>query len=158
MSIHALAGKPAPYEYLINVPRLISAYYTHQPDPGNPAHQVAFGTSGHRGSSLNNSFNEAHILAISQAICEQRKSQGISGPLYLGMDTHALSEPALYTAIEVFCSQWCGGHHPAGSRLYPYPGHLTCHPDLQPRTHSRPGGWRGDHTFSQSARRWRLQI
>jgi len=104
MSVHPLAGKVAPYEYLINVPRLISAYYTYQPDPDTPAHLVAFGTSGHRGSSLNRSFNEAHILAISQAIYELRKSQGITGPLYLGMDTHALSEPALYTAIEVFAA------------------------------------------------------
>ena len=102
MSVHPLAGQPAPYEYLINVPRLISAYYTNRPDPGNPAHRVAFGTSGHRGSSLGNSFNEAHILAISQAISEFRASQDISGPLYLGMDTHALSEPAQRTAIEVF--------------------------------------------------------
>jgi phosphoglucomutase len=104
MSVHPLAGKAAPYETLINVPRLISAYYTLQPDPANPAHRVAFGTSGHRGSSLENSFNEAHILAISQAISELRKSQGISGPLFIGMDTHALSEPALYSAIEVFAA------------------------------------------------------
>ncbi len=104
MSVHELAGKTAPYQYLVNVPRLISAYYTHQPDPDNPAHQVAFGTSGHRGSSLNSSFNEAHILAISQAIVELRKAQDIRGPLYLGMDTHALSEPAQYTAIEVFAA------------------------------------------------------
>ena len=104
MSVHPLAGQVAPYQYLINVPRLISAYYTYQPDPSNPAHRVAFGTSGHRGSSLNYNFNEAHILAISQAIYELRKSEGINGPLYLGMDTHALSEPALYTAIEVFAA------------------------------------------------------
>jgi len=104
MSVHPLAGKVAPYQTLINVPRLISAYYTYQPDPGNPAHRVAFGTSGHRGSSLNHNFNEMHILAISQAIVELRTSQGITGPLYLGMDTHALSEPALSTAIEVFAA------------------------------------------------------
>ncbi len=104
MSVHPLAGKVAPYQALINVPRLISAYYTYQPDPENPAHRVAFGTSGHRGSSMENSFNEAHILAISQAICELRKAQDINGPLYLGMDTHALSEPALFTAIEVFAA------------------------------------------------------
>jgi phosphoglucomutase len=102
MSIHPLAGRPAPIEYLVNVPRLISAYYTHRVDPNNPGHRVAFGTSGHRGSSLQNTFNEDHILAISQAISEYRKKEGISGPLYIGMDTHALSEPALYTAIEVF--------------------------------------------------------
>ena len=102
MSIHPLAGKPAPYESLINVPRLISAYYTYQPDVSLPAQQVAFGTSGHRGTSFSHSFNEAHILAISQAICEYRRAQGYRGPLYVGMDTHALSEPALYSAVEVF--------------------------------------------------------
>lgn len=104
MAVHPLAGQAAPYESLINVPRLISAYYTLQPDPANPLHQVAFGTSGHRGSSLTQSFNEAHILAISQAICEYRKSQGTSGPLYLGMDTHALSEPAHASSLEVFAA------------------------------------------------------
>ncbi|MBN1450403.1 MAG: phosphoglucomutase, alpha-D-glucose phosphate-specific, partial [Anaerolineales bacterium] len=104
MSIHPLAGTQAPYEALVNIPRLISAYYTRQPDPGISEQRVAFGTSGHRGSSLSNTFNEAHILAISQAICELRKAQGISGPLYIGMDTHALSEPALYSSIEVFAA------------------------------------------------------
>ena len=104
MSVHELAGEKAPLDSLVNVPRLVSAYYTHQPDPDNPAQQVSFGTSGHRGSSLEGSFNEAHILAISQAICELRRSNGIDGPLYLGMDTHALSEPALYTALEVFAA------------------------------------------------------
>ncbi|HPA34037.1 MAG TPA: phosphoglucomutase (alpha-D-glucose-1,6-bisphosphate-dependent) [Anaerolineaceae bacterium] len=104
MSTHQLAGKLAPHEMLVNVPRLVSAYYTNQPDPGQPAHRVAFGTSGHRGSSHTYSFNETHILAISQAICEYRKMQGYSGPLYMGMDTHALSEPAMYTALEVFAA------------------------------------------------------
>ena len=104
MSVHELAGKTAPYETLINVPRLISAYYTYQPDVSEATQRVAFGTSGHRGSSLSRSFNEAHILAISQAICEYRASQGIRGPLYIGMDTHALSEPALYTAVEVLAA------------------------------------------------------
>ena len=97
-----LAGKPAPRDILVNIPRLVSAYYTQTPDAHVPEQQVAFGTSGHRGSSLQSSFNEAHILAICQAICEWRRAQGISGPLYMGMDTHALSEPALATAIEVF--------------------------------------------------------
>ncbi len=104
MPTHPLAGKPAPREMLINTPRLVAAYYTHRPDPENPAHRVAFGTSGHRGTSLKNSFNEDHILAISQAICEYRQAQGIGGPLFVGMDTHALSEPALYTAVEVFAA------------------------------------------------------
>ncbi len=102
MSIHPLAGKPAPFEYLANIPRLVSAYYTIHPKPGEPAQKVAFGTSGHRGSSLTASFNDDHVAAITQAIVEYRRGEGISGPLYMGMDTHALSEPALYTAIEVF--------------------------------------------------------
>ena len=102
MSIHPLAGKPAPIEYLANIPRLVSAYYTIHPKPGEPAQKVAFGTSGHRGSSLTASFNDDHVAAITQAIVEYRRGEGISGPLYMGMDTHALSEPALYTAIEVF--------------------------------------------------------
>lgn len=104
MATHPLAGQPAPPELLVNVPRLVSAYYTHAPDPGLAEQQVAFGTSGHRGSSLSMSFNEGHILAICQAICEWRKAEQISGPLYLGQDTHALSEPALATAIEVFAA------------------------------------------------------
>jgi len=102
MAIHPLAGQVAPHTLLVNVPRLVSAYYTQQPDPHEAAQQVSFGTSGHRGSSLNRSFNENHILAISQAICEYRKANKTSGPLFIGMDTHALSEPALYTAVEVF--------------------------------------------------------
>ena len=102
--VHELAGKPVPRSRLANIPRLVSAYYTHRPDPADPAHGVAFGTSGHRGSSLKNSFNEDHILAISQAICEYRQSKNISGPMFAGMDTHALSEAALSTAIEVFAA------------------------------------------------------
>lgn len=102
MSIHPLAGKAAPIESLTNIPRLISAYYTLHPEPGNPAQAVSFGTSGHRGTSLNGSFNDDHVAAISQAIFEYRRGQGISGPLFMGMDSHGLSEPALYTAIEVF--------------------------------------------------------
>ncbi|MGC9469265.1 MAG: phosphoglucomutase (alpha-D-glucose-1,6-bisphosphate-dependent) [Anaerolineae bacterium] len=104
MATHKLAGKPAPRELLVNVPRLVSAYYTEKPDPDTSQERVSFGTSGHRGSSLTRSFNEDHVLAISQAICEVRTSRGITGPLYAGMDTHALSEPALRTAIEVFAA------------------------------------------------------
>ena len=104
MPLHPLAGKPAPAELLVNVPLLVSAYYTRQPDPQNPDQLVSFGTSGHRGTSLANKFNENHILAISQAICEFRKQNGIDGPLFLGMDTHALSEAALSSAIEVFAA------------------------------------------------------
>jgi phosphoglucomutase len=102
MKIHPSAGEVAPRSVLANIPRLVSAYYTHRPDVSEPAQQVVFGTSGHRGSSLKNSFNEAHIIAISQAIYEYRSSQHIDGPLFMGMDTHALSEPALASALEVF--------------------------------------------------------
>ena len=104
MTIHELAGKKAPRSILVNVPRLIAAYYTNKPDVSEPGQRVAFGTSGHRGSSLKNSFNEAHILAVCQAICEYRKSQKTRGPLFLGMDTHALSEPAFISAVEVFAA------------------------------------------------------
>jgi phosphoglucomutase len=104
MPTHPLAGKPAPRDILVNVPRLVTAYYAHRPDPADPAQRVAFGTSGHRGSSLRNAFNERHILAIAQAIVEHRAAAGIAGPLYVGMDTHALSEPALVTAVEVFAA------------------------------------------------------
>ena len=105
MSIHELAGKPAPRSILANIPRLVSAYYTRKPDVSDPAQRVSFGTSGHRGSSLKDSFNEDHILAISQAICEYRKAKKITGPLFMGMDTHALSEAALVTACEVFAAR-----------------------------------------------------
>ena len=98
------AGKPAPDELLANIPRLVAAYYTTQPDPENSAQRVSFGTSGHRGTSLSGSFNEAHILAVTQALCEYRQSTGITGPLFVGMDTHALSEPALMSATEVLAA------------------------------------------------------
>jgi phosphoglucomutase len=104
MNLHELAGKPAPRSILANIPRLITAYYTQTPDVLQAAHLVSFGTSGHRGSSLKTGFNEAHILAVSQAICEYRKAQKIKGPLFLGMDTHALSEPAFASTIEVFAA------------------------------------------------------
>ena len=104
MALSPLAGKPAPLDLLVNIPRLVSAYYTHKPDVKNPAQRVSFGTSGHRGSSFSNSFTEEHILAISQAIWEYRQKHKIDGPLFLGKDTHALSEPALATAIEVFAA------------------------------------------------------
>ena len=104
MATHPLAGKPAPRSILIDVPRLVSTYYTLTPDPAVPSQRVAFGTSGHRGSSLAGAFNEAHILAVTQAICRYRQSQGIDGPLFLGRDTHALSEPAFASAIEVLAA------------------------------------------------------
>jgi phosphoglucomutase len=105
MAVHELAGKPAPRSLLANIPRLVRAYYTNKPDVSEPSQRVAFGTSGHRGSSLSNSFNQDHILAISQAICEYRKSKNITGPLFMGMDTHGLSEAALASALEVFAAR-----------------------------------------------------
>jgi len=98
---HPNAGKPADPKALVDIPRLVAAYFTGKPDPSEPGQQVAFGTSGHRGSSLSLSFNEDHILAVTQAICEHRKTEGAMGPLFLGMDTHALSEPAFRSALEV---------------------------------------------------------
>ena len=158
MPVHPLAGKPAPRDLLINVPRLVSAYYTYHPDPAEPAHAVAFGTSGHRGTSLSHSFNEDHILAISQAICEYRASQGTTGPLFAGMDTHALSEPALMTALEVFAAngvdvmiQADGGYTPT-----PVISHAILTP--QPRAHGGPGRRRGHHPVAQPAERRRLQV
>ncbi|HQT34828.1 MAG TPA: phosphoglucomutase (alpha-D-glucose-1,6-bisphosphate-dependent) [Thiobacillus sp.] len=99
-----MAGKPAQPAMLVNVPRLVTAYFSNTPDPSVPAQRVAFGTSGHRGSSFENSFNEWHVLAISQAICDYRKQRGIDGPLFLGIDTHALSEPAFTSALEVLAA------------------------------------------------------
>jgi phosphoglucomutase len=104
MAMHPLAGQPAPDSILENIPRLVSQYYCVQPDLDDPAQRVAFGTSGHRGTSANGSFNEAHILAVSQAVSEYRSAQGFSGPLFLGIDTHALSEPALISAVEVLAA------------------------------------------------------
>ena len=95
------AGQPAREDDLIDIAEVVTAYYTRDIDPDNPDQQVAFGTSGHRGSSLDNAFNEAHILATTQAIVEHRAQQGVTGPLLIGRDTHALSEPAWRTALEV---------------------------------------------------------
>ncbi len=104
MDVSPMAGKRANHTMLANIPALVASYYTTRPDPGDPGQLVAFGTSGHRGSSLKGSFNEGHIVAISAAIAEHRRKAGIIGPLYVGMDTHALSEPAFRTAVEVFAA------------------------------------------------------
>src|SRR5882724_584437 len=104
MQVSPLAGKPADASILINVPRLVTAYYTGRPDPSVPGQRVVFGTSGHRGCSVDNAFNEAHILAITQAICLYRTQQSIDGPLFIGSDTHALSEPAFASALEVLAA------------------------------------------------------
>ncbi|MEM7706381.1 MAG: phosphoglucomutase (alpha-D-glucose-1,6-bisphosphate-dependent) [Pseudomonadota bacterium] len=110
MPLHELAGKRPPQALLENIPRLVASYYAFSPDPGEASQRVAFGTSGHRGSALRGSFNEAHILAVSQAVADYRKAQGITGPLFLGMDTHALSEPALISAVEVLAANGVSVH------------------------------------------------
>jgi phosphoglucomutase len=102
--IHPLAGKPVPASMLANISRLVTAYFAGKPDPKVAAQRVAFGTSGHRGSAFNDAFNEAHILAISQALCDHRCEKNLSGPLFMGIDTHALAEPALASALEVFAA------------------------------------------------------
>src|SRR5579862_6854547 len=104
VTINPAAGNPADPSILVNVPKLVTAYYELRPDPGDARQRVAFGTSGHRGSAMEVAFNEWHILAITQAICDYRKTQKIDGPLFLGMDTHALSEPAFASAMEVLAA------------------------------------------------------
>ena len=104
MTVSPLAGTLLPPSALVDVPRLVTAYFTQSPDPANPAQRVSFGTSGHRGSAFDGTFNEAHILAISQAVCQRRLKAGVDGPLFIGIDTHALSRPALATALEVFAA------------------------------------------------------
>jgi phosphoglucomutase len=104
MASHPLAAKPPPQDLLVDISKLRQAYYERQPDVRDRIQRVGFGTSGHRGCSLRSSFNEAHVLAITQAICDYRSSQGITGPLYIGKDTHALSEPAFATALEVLAA------------------------------------------------------
>lgn len=102
--VHPAAGKQVSPDALANIPRLVTAYFANKPDAADPAQRVAFGTSGHRGTSLKNSFNEGHILATTQAICDYRQEKGLTGPLFIGIDTHALAEPALASAVEVFAA------------------------------------------------------
>jgi len=131
---HPRAGRPAEAADLVNVPRLVAAYYTERPDPSERGQRVAFGTSGHRGSSLRGSFNEAHILATTQAICEYRQQNGATGPLFLGQDTHALSEPAFRTALEVLAANGVELRVDAADRFTPTP--VISHAIL---------GWNRDH-------------
>jgi phosphoglucomutase len=119
--ISPLAGKPAPKSILVDVPKLLAAYVDLKPDPSVPAQRVAFGTSGHRGSSFDRSFNEWHILAISQAICEYRQSKGIDGPLFIGADTHALSQPAFENALEVLAANGVETMISTGGEFTPTP-------------------------------------
>ena len=137
MTTHPLAGKPAPASILIDVESLRSQYLRDTPDPSDPTQRVAFGTSGHRGSALRRAFNEAHILAITHAVCEYRASQGTDGPLFLGIDSHALSEPAQRTAIEVLAAHGVETRYAANDGLTPTP--VISHAIL---TYNRD---RGDH-------------
>ena len=121
MAISPLAGKPAPASLLVDITALERAYYERVPDPADPAERVAFGTSGHRGSSLKGSFTEAHILAITQAICDYRKAEGVTGPLVMGRDTHALSGPAQRTALEVLAANGVETLIQAGDGFTPTP-------------------------------------
>jgi phosphoglucomutase len=121
MQVSPFAGKPADPSILINVPRLVTAYYTGRPDPSVAGQRVVFGTSGHRGSSLDNAFNEAHILAITQAICLYRTQQNINGPLFIGADTHALSDPAFASALEVLAANGVEVMVDAGNGYTPTP-------------------------------------
>jgi phosphoglucomutase len=116
-----LASKPASASVLIDVDKLLAAYFSERPDPTVPAQRVAFGTSGHRGSALDVSFNERHVLAITQAICDHRKGQGITGPLFLGIDTQALSLPACTTALEVLAANGVDVMLASGSPFTPRP-------------------------------------
>ncbi len=141
MSPHPLAGKPAPDDLLVDVPALVAAYYTERPDPAEPTQKVAFGTSGHRGSSLKLSFNERHIAAITEAIVRYRKAQGIAGPLHLGADTHALSEPARRTALEVLAAHGVTVLVDHGNRPVPTP--VISHAILAHNRRGAGGGTNG---------------
>lgn len=125
MTTSPLAGRPAEPALLVNVSRLLTAYYSDTPDPALAAQRVAFGTSGHRGCAFDGSFNEWHVLAISQAICDYRRQQGIDGPLFLGIDTHALSEPARVSALEVLAANGVEVMLAAGDEYTPTPVILT---------------------------------
>jgi phosphoglucomutase len=137
--ISPLAGKPAPLESLIDVAKLVTAYFLEIPDPAVPAQRVAFGTSGHRGSALDVSFNEWHVLAITQSICDDRRCKGIDGPLFLGIDTHALSEPACASALEVLAANGVDVMLAANDEYTPTPA--ISHAIV---THNRRGGAKAD--------------
>jgi len=131
-TVNPLAGKVAPASILVNVTKLIAAYYIERPEPDNPQQQVVFGTSGHRGSSFDGSFTETHVLAICQAICLYRKKEGFDGPLFIGIDTHALSELAFISAMEVFSANGVVLMKAAAQQFTPTPAvsHAILHYNL----------------------------
>ena len=144
------AGQPALPTELVDVDALIAAYYDVKPDPSDPAQRVAFGTSGHRGSAFRAAFNEPHILATTEAICRYRTAQGYTGPLFIGRDTHALSEPAWRTALEVLVANGVDVRVDAARRLHPDAGGVARDPRREPRTIGEPTASR---TASSSRRR-----
>ena len=158
MTISPLAGKPAPRELLVDLGRLEREYYERRPDPDDPQQRVSFGTSGHRGSPFHGSFTEAHILAITQAICDYRDAQGTDGPIYMGKDTHALSGPAERTALEVLAANGVETIIQRERRGDADPGHLARDPRLQSRPRRPPRRRHRGHPVAQPARGWRLQI
>ena len=158
MKISSTAGKPADPSILVNVPKLLTAYYELRPDPSNPRQRVVFGTSGHRGSAMDVAFNEWHILAITQGICDYRKLQKIDGPLFLGIDTHALSEPAFASALEVLAANNVDLMLSEGTSYTPTPAvsHAVLVYNREKKNGAR-GRYR-NHAVSQSSRRRWLQI
>ena len=159
MTISPLAGSLLPPSLLLDVPRLVAAYFTQAPDPANPAQRVSFGTSGHRGSSFDCTFNEAHILAISQAVCRHRASAGVNGPLFIGIDTHALSRPALATALEVFAANSVDAFIDEHDGYTPTP---VISRAILAYNRGRSSGLAGrrsvHHAVAQPAGRWRLEV
>ncbi len=152
------AGKPAEASSLVNLPRLTTSYYVLKPDASQSTQKVAFGTSGHRGSSFHSAFNEDHILAITQAICRYRKEQLTTGPLFLGMDTHALSEPALASALEVLAANEVEVMIDSEGGYTPTPA--LSHAILEIQSWPEEGlcGRHCYHAIAQSSGRWRIQI
>ena len=145
------AGQPAQPEDLVDLPHLVTSYYSIEPDPDDVAQQVAFGTSGHRGSALNGAFNEAHILAITQAIVEYRAAHGTTGPLFIGRDTHGLSEPAWVSAIEVLAANDVVATDRLGRPVHADAGGQPRDPHLQPRPQRRTGRRDRGHAVAQPA-------
>ena len=133
MPISPRAGQPAATSDLVDVPRLVTAYFSEHPDPSVPEQLVSFGTSGHRGSSLRASFNDDHIAATTQAICDYRRGEGTDGPLFLARDTHALSEPAWVTAVEVLAANEVTVLVDSPRRLHADAGAVPCRAGPQPR-------------------------
>ena len=158
MANHPLAGQPVSASMLVNIPRLISAYYTEKPDVRLREQRVSFGTSGHRGTSFKRSFNEFHILAVAQAIYEYRKMENTTGPLYLGRDTHALSEPAYVSAIEVLAANGIEVMIDQDGGYTPTP--VISHAILTYNRGRTSGGRRRHRHYSlaQSAGGWRHQV